>query len=69
MLLRQPIVFARYVLQDLLPASVERVIYLDLDVLVQKDLAELWDIDMEGHPIAAARTSFRMLEETSEAAS
>lgn len=32
-----------------------RALYLDQDVLVQKDLAALWDIDLEGHPIAAAR--------------
>ncbi|KAM0751235.1 nucleotide-diphospho-sugar transferase [Meredithblackwellia eburnea MCA 4105] len=53
--LSKPIVFARYLIPDLLPASVERAIYLDQDTLVVKDLAPLWDIDMEGKPIAAAR--------------
>lgn len=52
---QQPIVFARYLVQDILPDHLERVIYLDQDVLVQKDLAPLWDIDLQGHPLAAAR--------------
>lgn len=51
----QPIVFARYLVQDILPTTIERAIYLDQDVLVQKDLAPLWEIDLQGFPIAAAR--------------
>lgn len=39
----------------MLPSDVTRVIYLDQDVLVKKDLEELWDIEMDGFPIAAAR--------------
>lgn len=37
---------------SLLP--VERVLYLDADVLIRGDLKELWDTDLEGKPIAAA---------------
>ncbi|KAI0829280.1 glycosyl transferase [Trametes gibbosa] len=33
---------------------VERVLYLDADVLVRGDLRELWDTDLQGNPIAAA---------------
>jgi len=33
---------------------VERAIYLDADVLVRKDLRELWNTDLKGHPLAAA---------------
>lgn len=54
-LLSQPIVFARYLIPSMLPNDVKRVIYLDQDVLVKKDLEELWEIDMEEYPIAAAR--------------
>lgn len=32
---------------------VERAIYLDADVLVRKDLRELWNADLKGHPLAA----------------
>jgi lipopolysaccharide biosynthesis glycosyltransferase len=35
-------------------ADVDRLIHLDLDALCLSDLAELFDIDMEGMPIAAA---------------
>lgn len=66
-MLSQPIVFARYLIPSLLPENVERVIYLDQDVLVQKDLAELWDVDMEGHPIAAASAFFSSPVEEREA--
>ncbi|KAG8213381.1 nucleotide-diphospho-sugar transferase [Butyriboletus roseoflavus] len=32
---------------------VERAIYLDADVLVRKDLRELWNTDLGGHSLAA----------------
>ncbi|KAI0637646.1 glycosyl transferase [Trametes polyzona] len=32
---------------------VERVLYLDADVLVRGDLKELWNTDLQGHPLAA----------------
>jgi len=37
---------------DVLPPELERVIYLDADVIVQMDLAELWEQD-EGEALAA----------------
>jgi lipopolysaccharide biosynthesis glycosyltransferase len=52
---QQPIVFARFLIPDLLPPEIDRVIYLDQDVLVLKDLTALWEINMDGYPIAAAR--------------
>jgi len=40
---------------DLVTAlPVERVLYLDADVLVRSDLRELWNVDLEGKSIAAA---------------
>ncbi len=41
----------RLLLPELL--SVEKVIYLDCDVIVNLDIAELWDIPMTDHPVAA----------------
>ena len=35
-------------------APAERVLYLDADILVCKDLRELWNTDLGGHSIAAA---------------
>lgn len=44
--------WARVDVMRCLPA--ERVIYLDADTLVRKDLRELWRTDLSGHAIAAA---------------
>lgn len=37
----------------LLPRTVGKVLYLDCDLLVLDDIAELWQYDMKGHPLAA----------------
>lgn len=36
-----------------LPADVKRVIYLDVDTVVRKDISELWYTDLDGHIIGA----------------
>ncbi|HEY4201224.1 MAG TPA: glycosyltransferase family 8 protein [Devosiaceae bacterium] len=46
-------VYARLLLDELLPADVERVIYLDCDMLVRGPLEELAKLDLQGRPIAA----------------
>ncbi|KAF8547592.1 nucleotide-diphospho-sugar transferase [Imleria badia] len=45
--------WARVNMMKCLPG--ERLIYLDADTLVRKDLRDLWNTDLEGHPIGAAR--------------
>ncbi|KAH9938677.1 nucleotide-diphospho-sugar transferase [Fomitopsis serialis] len=41
---------------DMIPVlPIERVLYLDADVLVRADLRSLWDIDLAGKPLGAAR--------------
>nr|WP_026327894.1 glycosyltransferase family 8 protein [Selenomonas bovis] len=45
--------YFRLEMGHLLPSTVERVIYLDCDLLVLDDIAALWDHDMGGHPLAA----------------
>ncbi len=45
--------YFRLELPELLPADVEKVIYLDCDLLVFADISELWDFDMQGRPLAA----------------
>jgi lipopolysaccharide biosynthesis glycosyltransferase len=55
-----PATYYRLLLPDILPASLRRAIYLDCDVIVGRDLAELWTIDLLGKPIAAvADVNFR----------
>jgi lipopolysaccharide biosynthesis glycosyltransferase len=39
----------------MIPADVDRVIYLDSDVLVVKDLKPLWEMDLHGKVVGAVR--------------
>lgn len=50
--------FARLVLSDLLPASVRRVVYLDGDLLVLRDLKALWHADLGGACVGAVRDAW-----------
>jgi lipopolysaccharide biosynthesis glycosyltransferase len=49
------IVYARLLIDVLLPEGVERVLYLDCDMLVRDAIEQLYTIDMQGFPIAAVR--------------
>lgn len=51
----QPIVYARYLVPQLLPDEVKRVLYLDQDMIVQQDIVGLWNVDLEGYPVGATR--------------
>ncbi len=44
--------YLRFLLPDLLP-DVDRIIYLDVDVVVHRDLEALYDTPLEGTPMAA----------------
>lgn len=46
--------WARIQAGELLPPHVPRCIYLDTDTLVGRDLADLWDMPLDGNPIAMA---------------
>jgi Lipopolysaccharide biosynthesis proteins, LPS:glycosyltransferases len=46
--------YARLLAGRFLPASVERILYLDSDILVMRDVSELFDIDMKGKAVMAA---------------
>lgn len=46
--------WARIEVGDLLPPRVSRCIYLDTDTLVGRDLVELFDMPLDGNPIAMA---------------
>ena len=45
---------ARVALPEILPKEMHKVIYLDGDILVTRDLLELYNTDMEGMPVALA---------------
>ncbi len=40
-------------LPDVLPTALDRVLFLDADLLVLDDLTPLWTVDLEGAPVAA----------------
>lgn len=48
-----PIILARLVLDRLLPADVDRVVYLDGDTINIRNLTKLWNTDMKGKAIGA----------------
>lgn len=50
--------YCRMFLDHLLPDTVERVLYLDGDVLVVDSLNDLWNLDMQGNSAAAVTDCF-----------
>lgn len=47
--------YYRMLVPEALPESVKRVIYLDCDLLVRRDLSEIWDQDSSGSACLAAQ--------------
>lgn len=47
--------YARLFMASMLPVNVEKVIYLDCDMIVCDSLAELWNTDMHGCVVAAVQ--------------
>ncbi len=47
-------VFLRVLMPMILPADIKRIIYCDADMLCLRRVDELWQMDLEGHPLAAA---------------
>lgn len=47
--------YYRLLISDLLPKSVEKVIYMDCDIIVNKSIQELWDTDLSGYALAACK--------------
>lgn len=47
------VVYGRLLLGDLLPMDVERVLYLDCDMLVRQPIEQLCEMDLEGQPLGA----------------
>lgn len=47
--------YFRLLMPEILPAEVKRVIYLDADLLVRRDIGELWDVPMQGQATLAGQ--------------
>ncbi|MEO5805128.1 glycosyltransferase family 8 protein [Devosia sp.] len=55
------IVYARLFLCDIVPASVEKLIYIDGDILVRVPIEQFYTIDLGGNAIAAANCPHRVM--------
>ncbi|MBU1174797.1 MAG: glycosyltransferase family 8 protein [Alphaproteobacteria bacterium] len=49
------VIYARLMVDHILPGEVKRVIYLDCDMYVRHPIEEMAELDLKGHPIAAVR--------------
>lgn len=50
--------YYRLFLTTLLPDSIEKILYLDCDMIVRGSLLQLWETDISKHPIAAVYQHF-----------
>ncbi len=50
--------YSRLFISKNLPSEVERVLYLDCDIIVNGSIIELWNLDMHGKTIAALKDAF-----------
>lgn len=53
--------FARLFISSVLPADLGRVLYMDCDVIIDRSLDELWNMDMKGKIVAALLDAFAPL--------
>lgn len=51
------VVYARLLMADLLAAEIDRVIYLDCDMMVRQPIEQLFEIDLAGQPLGAVQDS------------
>ena len=56
-------IYLRLLIARMLPENVDRVIYLDSDLVVIGDLAPLWSTDLEGRTIAGVQDDMAMRSE------
>lgn len=50
--------YARLFVSSILPKELDRVLYLDCDIIVNQSIATLWKLDMQGKIIAALMDAF-----------
>lgn len=47
--------YARLFVGEMLPSDIERVLYLDCDMLVRGDISDLWNSDLGDNPVGAVQ--------------
>ena len=50
--------YLRFFIPELLPKDIDKVLYLDDDILVRHDIGELYNTDISDYPIGAVRDRF-----------
>lgn len=50
--------YARLFVSSTLPQELERALYLDCDIIINKSIKELWNLDLHGKTIAALMDAF-----------
>lgn len=46
--------YYRILMPELLPVSIQKVLYLDCDIIVRSSLSDLWNIDLQGYAVAGS---------------
>ena len=46
--------YYRLLIPEILPKNVDKVIYLDCDIIVNQSIQDLWNLDLRGYALAAA---------------
>lgn len=54
--------YYRLLIGDILPESVDRLLYLDPDITINRDLTEFYNLDMQGKTVAAGTHLFGFME-------
>lgn len=49
------VVYLRLLAADLLPLSIEKILYFDCDIIVNSDILELWNTDITHYALAATK--------------
>ena len=50
--------YARLFVSSVLPENLDKVLYLDCDILIEQSIRKLWEIDLQGKTIAALMDAF-----------
>ena len=43
----------------LIPSEIKKIIYLDSDLIVNKDISQLWNINIDDYPVAAVKDDYK----------
>lgn len=52
--------YARLFLANLLPENIDKVLYMDCDIIVNKDLSEFWNVDITNYSVAGVPDLYAM---------